>query len=156
MVQNFFPEIGYSIVIPGSRIPSWPWHESMGASVSADLPPHGLDDKFLGIVLCAVFSLEEGNTIQRPGEICCNFECREGPYFYHSINWTCGQDAVFERDHVWMIYQPRNQFMKSKSNSDNAFKHIKASFCLSGASHVVRKCAIRLIYAQNNVIRSRL
>ena len=78
MMQNLFPEIGYCIVIPGSRIPKWPWHESMGASVSADFPPDGLDDSFLGIALCAVFALEEGKTIQRPGEICCNFECGEG------------------------------------------------------------------------------
>ena len=156
MVQNLFPEIGYSIVIPGSRIPKWPWHESMGASVSADLPPDGLDDSFLGIALCAVFALEEGKTIQRPGEICCNFECGEGPYFYQSINWALSQDRVVKRDHVWMIYQPRTQFVKSKSNSANAFKHIKASFSVSGASHVVRKCALHLIYAQNSVIRSRL
>ncbi|RVW64063.1 Toll/interleukin-1 receptor-like protein [Vitis vinifera] len=52
--QKLFPEIGYSILIPGSRIPKWRWHEYMGASVSATLPPHWLDNNFLGLlyVLC--------------------------------------------------------------------------------------------------------
>ncbi|RVW88918.1 TMV resistance protein N [Vitis vinifera] len=154
--QKLFPEIGYSILIPGSRIPKWRWHENMGASVSATLPPHWLDNNFLGVALCAVFALEEGETIQQPGEIRCNFECREGPYFSHSITWTHSGDRVVETDHVCMMYQPRSQFVKSKSTYASVFKHIKASFSLSGASHVVRKCAIRLIYAQNSVIRSRL
>ncbi|KAL6317014.1 hypothetical protein AAG906_026738 [Vitis piasezkii] len=52
--QKLFPEIGYSIVIPGRGIPKWPWHENMGASVSATLPPHWLDNNFLGVALCAV------------------------------------------------------------------------------------------------------
>ncbi|KAL6316812.1 hypothetical protein AAG906_021112 [Vitis piasezkii] len=144
-----FPEIGYSIVIPGSRIPKWRWHENMGASVSATLPPHWLDNNFSGVALCAVFALEEGETIQRPGEIRCNFECREGPYFSHSITWTHSGDRVVETDHVCMMYQPRTQFVKSKSTHASVFKHIKASFSLSGASHEVKKCAIRLIYAPN-------
>ena len=149
MVQELFPEIGYSIVIPGSRIPKWRWHENMGASVSATLPPHWLDNNFSGVALCAVFALEEGETIQRPGEIRCNFECREGPYFSHSITWTHSGDRVVETDHVCMMYQPRSQFVKSKSTYASVFKHIKASFSLSGASHEVKKCAIRLIYAPN-------
>ena len=137
-------------MIPGSRIPKWHWNdESMGPSVSADLPPHGLDDNFLGIALCAVFALEEGKTIQHPGEICCNFECREGPYFYHSISWAHSGDRVVETDHVWMMYQPRTQCLKSQSLFADLFKHIRASFSLSGASHVVKRCAIRLIYAPN-------
>ncbi|XP_034676496.1 probable disease resistance protein At4g19530 [Vitis riparia] len=147
--QKLFPEIGYSIVIPGRGIPKWPWHENMGASVSATLPPHWLDNNFLGVALCAVFALEEGETIQRPGEIRCNFECREGPCFSHSITWTHSGDRIVETDHVCMMYQPRRQFVKSKSTYASVFKHIKASFSLSGASHEVKKCAIRLIYAPN-------
>ncbi|XP_034674478.1 disease resistance protein RPV1-like, partial [Vitis riparia] len=147
--QKLFPEIGYSIVIPGSRIPKWRWHENMGASVSATLPPHWLDNNFSGVALCAVFALEEGETIQRPGEIRCNFECREGPYFSHSITWTHSGDRIVETDHVCMMYQPRSQFVKSNSTYASVFKHIKASFSLSGASHEVKKCAIRLIYAPN-------
>ncbi|XP_034674453.1 disease resistance protein RPV1-like, partial [Vitis riparia] len=123
--QKLFPEIGYSIVIPGSRIPKWRWHENMGASVSATLPPHWLDNNFSGVALCAVFALEEGETIQRPGEIRCNFECREGPYFSHSITWTHSGDRVVETDHVCMMYQPRSQFVKSKSTYASVFKHIR-------------------------------
>ena len=149
MVQELFPEIGYSIVIPGRGIPKWPWHENMGASVSATLPPHWLDNNFLGVALCAVFALEEGETIQQPGEIRCNFECREGPYFSHSITWTHSGDRVVETDHVCMMYQPRTQFVKSKSTHASVFKHIKVSFSLSGASHEVKKSAIRLMYAPN-------
>ncbi|RVW12073.1 Disease resistance-like protein DSC1 [Vitis vinifera] len=55
--RELFPEIGYSIVIPGRGIPKWRWHENMGASVSATLPPHWLDNNFLGVALCAVLHL---------------------------------------------------------------------------------------------------
>ncbi|RVW68287.1 Disease resistance-like protein DSC1 [Vitis vinifera] len=119
--RELFPEIGYSIVIPGRGIPKWRWHENMGASVSATCPHIGL-------------------TITSWGE---------GPYFSHSITWTHSGDRVVETDHVCMMYQPRSQFVKSKSTYASVFKHIKASFSLSGASHEVKKCAIRLIYGPN-------
>ena len=144
MVQNLYPEIGYSIVIPGSRTPKWPWRENMGTSVAINLPTNWLDNKFLGVALYAVFALEEGEINQRPGQINCEFECREGPYFCSSISWTHGRDRVVETNHMWLIYLPHTHFVKSKSSCANVFR-IKACFGLVGAPHVVQKCGISLM-----------
>ncbi|KAL6317019.1 hypothetical protein AAG906_026754 [Vitis piasezkii] len=98
--QNFLPEIEYSIVLPGSTIPEWFQHPSIGSSVTIDLPPNWHNKDFLGFALCSVFSLEEDEIIQGPGLICCNFEFKEGPYLSSSISWTHSGDRVVETDHI--------------------------------------------------------
>ena len=151
-MQNFLPEIEYSIVLPGSTIPEWFQHPSIGSSVTIDLPPNWHNKDFLGFALCSVFSLEEDEIFQGPGQICCNFEFREGPYLSSSISWTHSGDRVVETDHIWLVYQPGAKLMISKTSSLNKFKKITAYFSLSGASHVMKNCGIHLIYAQDKKV----
>ncbi|KAL6316820.1 hypothetical protein AAG906_021120 [Vitis piasezkii] len=136
--QNFLPEIEYSIVLPGSTIPEWFQHPSIGSSVTIELPRNWHNEEFLGFALCCVFSLEEDEIIQGPGLICCNFEFKEGPYLSSSISWTHSGDRVVETDHIWLVYQPGVKLMIPKSSSLNKFRKITAYFSLSGASHVVK------------------
>ncbi|KAL6316810.1 hypothetical protein AAG906_021110 [Vitis piasezkii] len=150
--QNFLPEIEYNIVLPGSTIPEWFQHPSIGSSVTIDLPPNWHNKDFLGFALCSVFSLEEDEIIQGPGLICCNFEFREGPYLSSSISWTHSGDRGVETDHIWLVYQPGAKLMIPKSSSLNKFRKITAYFSLSGASHVVKNCGIHLIYARDKKV----
>ncbi|KAL6316798.1 hypothetical protein AAG906_021098 [Vitis piasezkii] len=150
--QNFLPEIEYSIFLPGSTIPEWFQHPSIGSSVTIDLPPNWHNKDFLGFALCSVFSLEEDEIIQGPGLICCNFEFKEGPYLSSSISWTHSGDRVVETDHIWLVYQPGAKLMIPKSSSLNKFRKITAYFSLSGASHVVKNCGIHLIYARDKKV----
>ncbi|RVW68286.1 TMV resistance protein N [Vitis vinifera] len=123
--QNFLPEIEYSIVLPGSTIPEWFQHPSIGSSVTIELPPNWHNKDFLGFALCSVFSLEEDEIIQGPGQICCNFEFREGPYLSSSISWTHSGDRVVETDHIWLVYQPSAKLMISKISSLNKFRKLQ-------------------------------
>ncbi|XP_019073409.2 disease resistance protein RPV1-like [Vitis vinifera] len=150
--QNFLPEIEYSIVLPGSTIPEWFQHPSIGSSETIELPPNWHNKDFLGFALCSVFTLEEDEIIQGPGQICCNFKFREGPYLSSSISWTHSGDRVVETDHIWLVYQPGAKLMISKTSSLNKFKKITAYFSLSGASHVMKNCGIHLIYAQDKKV----
>ncbi|XP_034674451.1 disease resistance protein RPV1-like [Vitis riparia] len=150
--QNLLPEIEYSIVLPGSTIPEWFQHPSIGSSVTIELPPNWHNKDFLGFALCSVLSLEEDEIIQGPGQICCNFEFREGPYLSSSISWTHSGDRVVETDHIWLAYQPGAKLMISKISSLNKFRKITAYFSLSGASHVMKKCGIHLIYARDKKV----
>ena len=151
-MQNFLPEIEYSIVLPGSTIPEWFQHPSIGSSVTIDLPPNWHNKDFLGFALCSVLSLEEDEIIQGPGLICCNFEFKEGPYLSSSISWTHSGDRVVETDHIWLVYQPGAKLMIPKSSTLNKFRKITAYFSLSGASHVVKNCGIHLIYARDKKV----
>ncbi|KAJ9705766.1 hypothetical protein PVL29_003730 [Vitis rotundifolia] len=152
--QNFLPEIEYSIVLPGSTIPEWFQHPSIGSSVTIELPPKWHNKDFLGFALCSVFSLEEDEIIQGSGLICCNFEFREGPYLSSSVSWTHSGDRVIETDHIWLVYQPGAKLMIPKSSSLNKFRKITAYFSLSGASHVVKNCGIHLIYARDKKVNN--
>ncbi|KAJ9675853.1 hypothetical protein PVL29_024687 [Vitis rotundifolia] len=152
--QNFLPEIEYSIVLPGSTIPEWFQHPSIGSSVTIELPPNWHNKDFLGFALCSVFSLEEDEIIQGSGLICCNSEFREGPYLSSSISWTHSGDRVIETDHIWLVYQPGAKLMIPKSSSLNKFRKITAYFSLSGASHVVKNCGIHLIYARDKKVNN--
>ncbi|RVW88878.1 TMV resistance protein N [Vitis vinifera] len=51
--QNFLPEIEYSIVLPGSTIPEWFQHPSIGSSVTIELPRNWHNEEFLGFALCS-------------------------------------------------------------------------------------------------------
>ncbi|XP_034674452.1 disease resistance protein RPV1-like [Vitis riparia] len=151
--QNFLPEIEYSIVLPGSTIPEWFQHLSIGPSVTLELPPNWHNNDFLGFALCSVFSLEEDEIIQGPGhQIYCNFEFREGPYLSSSISWTHSGGRVVETDHMWLVYQPSAQLMIPKCSSLYKFRKITAYFSLSGESHVMKNCGIHLIYARDKKV----
>ncbi|KAL6316799.1 hypothetical protein AAG906_021099 [Vitis piasezkii] len=124
------------------KLHQWFQHPSIGSSVTIELPPNWHNKDFLGFALCSVFSLEEDEIIQGPGQICCN----------SSISWTHSGDRVVETDHIWLVYQPGAKLMISKTSSLNKFKKITAYFSLSGASHVMKNCGIHLIYAQDKKV----
>ena len=45
----------YEIIIPGSVIPKWFSHQSIGAEVTITLPSSHLCDEWMGIAVCVVF-----------------------------------------------------------------------------------------------------
>ncbi|KAL6316791.1 hypothetical protein AAG906_021091 [Vitis piasezkii] len=51
--QNFLPEIEYSVVLPGSTIPEWFQHPSIGSSVTIELPRNWHNEEFLGFAVCS-------------------------------------------------------------------------------------------------------
>ena len=90
----------YHIVIPGSVIPKWFSHQSIGAEVTITLPSSHLCDEWMGIAVCIVFcSLPHPQIDDRS-----TLEC------YLMVN---GKDMsslpikigfVALSDHIWLLY----------------------------------------------------
>ncbi|RVW98987.1 TMV resistance protein N [Vitis vinifera] len=136
--QNFLPEIEYSIVLPGSTIPEWFQHPSIGSSVTIELPPNGITRTSWVLLYALCSHLRRMKSFKALVSFVCNFEFREGPYLSSSISWTHSGDRVIETDHIWLVYQPGAKLMMPNSSRLNKFRKITAYFSLSGASHVVK------------------
>ena len=69
MMQGHFlgPVSSYDAIIPGSSIPAWFIHQSMGSSVKIELPYNWCNIKFIGLAACFVVDNREefsGNVFQ--------------------------------------------------------------------------------------------
>ncbi|KAJ9675881.1 hypothetical protein PVL29_024713 [Vitis rotundifolia] len=52
------PDNIFDAIVPGSSVPEWFIHQSMGSSVTVELPPHCYNTKLMGLAVCAVFDAD--------------------------------------------------------------------------------------------------
>ena len=69
----------YNNVLYGSTIPEWFIHQSVGCSVTVELPPHWYNTKLMGLAVWAVFN--SNITMGELGEFLC-FSVNESGSFY--------------------------------------------------------------------------
>ncbi|XP_059590540.1 disease resistance protein RPV1 [Vitis vinifera] len=148
LMQKLFENIAFSIVFPGSGIPEWIWHQSVGSSIKIELPTDWYNDDFLGFALCSVLE-------QLPERIICHLNSDVFYYgdlkdFGHDFHWK-GNHVGSE--HVWLGHQPCSQLRLFQFNDPNDWNHIEISFEAahrfnSSASNVVKKCGVCLIYTE--------
>ncbi|XP_034674890.1 disease resistance protein RPV1-like [Vitis riparia] len=149
LMQKLFENIAFSIVFPGSGIPEWIWHQSVGSSIKIELPTDWYNDDFLGFALCSVLE-------QLPERIICHLNSDVFDYgdlkdFGHDFHWKGNHVGA---EHVWLGYQPCSQLRLFQFNDPNDWNHIEISFEAahrfnSSASNVVKKCGVCLIYAED-------
>ncbi|XP_034674393.1 disease resistance protein RUN1-like [Vitis riparia] len=149
LMQKLFENIAFSIVFPGSGIPEWIWHQSVGSSIKIELPTDWYNDDFLGFALCSVLE-------QLPERIICHFNSDVFYYgdlkdFGHDFHWKGNHVGA---EHVWLGYQPCSQLRLFQFNDPNDWNPIEISFEAahrfnSSASNVVKKCGVCLIYAED-------
>ncbi|KAJ9675809.1 hypothetical protein PVL29_024652 [Vitis rotundifolia] len=99
--QKIFENVAYSMILHGSGIPKWIWHQSMGSFVKIKLPTDWYDDDFLGFAVCSVLE-------HLPDRIICHLSPDTLDYgelidFGHDFHCK-GSDVSSE--HVWLGYQP--------------------------------------------------
>ncbi|RVW88931.1 TMV resistance protein N [Vitis vinifera] len=124
VMQKFLENIAFSIVFPGSEIPEWMWHEFL--------------EHFPGRITCHLNSDVLGY-----GKIMKDFG-----HDLHSKGNNVGSK------HVWLGYQPLAQLRLLPFIDPNDLSQIEISFeatnrFSSRASNVVKKCGVRLIYAED-------
>ena len=103
------------VVIPGSEVPNWFRHQSVGASINLEVPSY-LFKQFRGIALCAVFGTPQHRPPNHPSyELCldCYFKVNgnyssSGPFTRVSVE----SEYMVESDHCWFMYLLPNCYFK--------------------------------------------
>jgi hypothetical protein len=130
-----------TIVIPGSEIPEWFSHLSMGPEVNIKLHYSHLCNDFMGIAFCAVTSSKKhfswsfivnGKEIHRGG---CSMGTIESDHIFLAC---CSTRALGDR------------FSKSLVENDaNGFCQIGIRFQMDFQNKGVKKCGVRLLYKKD-------
>ena len=150
------PQNEYKACIPGSKIPEWFRHKSVGCSVNIVLPPHWYNTKLMGMAFCVVFNFKGAmdgflGTEPSPFGVVCYLN---DDYFVHtslnSMSTPPEGSRFIESDHTLFGYKclagieicVGNWFRKLSGS-------VVASFELTGSDGEVKKCGVRLVYEED-------
>ncbi|KAL0791040.1 hypothetical protein Bca101_007286 [Brassica carinata] len=159
-----------AVCFPGSDIPSWFCHQSMGSSIETNLLPHWCNNKFIGASLGVVvtFKDHEGRHANRLSVRCkCRFQNRNGQSISFSFclgagNESCGSSCHEPRklgsDHVFISFNNCNVPVfqwNEEINDGNRCRPTSASFEFYLTDGTERKlerckvtrCGMSLLYA---------
>nr|POE58301.1 disease resistance protein rps4 [Quercus suber] len=134
----------YNIVIPGSEIPEWFSHQSMGNEVKIKQPSHL--NKKVGIAICVVFCTHyvvPNQIYSLPCSLTVN-----GKILLAS---SCSLIDKVLSNHLWLVYlTPQfldKKFNKLLSEGDaNGFSQIGIELGTKDSIWEVKKCGLRVIY----------
>ncbi|KAJ9687191.1 hypothetical protein PVL29_015872 [Vitis rotundifolia] len=135
-LRTFASRIPYDAVVPGSSIPEWFTDQSVGCSVTVELPPHWYNTRLMGLAVCAVF---HPNISKDKFGRSAYFSMNESGGF--SIDNTASMHFS-KADHIWLGYRSLFGVVFSRS-----IDHLEVSFSESiRTGEVVKKCGVRLVF----------
>nr|POE82527.1 disease resistance protein rps4 [Quercus suber] len=144
----------YHIVIPGSVIPKWFIHQSMGAKVNIKVETSShLRDEWMGIAVCVVFSCLPHHHINNYCD--CEITSRlivNGK----EMNATTGTiRMVGLSDHIWLFYLLPQYYVRREDIKlleefeENEFSQIGIQIEKYGPFMEVKKCGFRMVYKKD-------
>jgi hypothetical protein len=146
------------LIIPGSEIPKWFSHQSVGASLNLQVPLEGCNNNnWEGIVVCPVFVLRQHNPFVEDINLRCRFKSNGNQF--ESVGIVFSKDfGKIESYHLWITYYPSStlefEFKSSKqelSQRDaNGFNQIEIEFTSNCPDLEVTKIGAHLVYKQDN------
>ena len=150
--------IDSGLLIPGSEIPKWFSHQSVGASMNLQVPLEGCNNNnWEGIVVCTVFVLRQHNPFAKIFDLHCRFKSNGNVFEAISIGLS-EEFGKIESFHLWMLYirssYLESEFKRSKEvfgqRDANGFNQIEIEFGSFCPDLEVTKIGAHLVYKQDN------
>ncbi|XP_062000729.1 TMV resistance protein N-like isoform X2 [Rosa rugosa] len=152
----------FQIVIPGSNIPEWFSHQSVGCSLSVSLPAHWNNRRCLGFALCAVFVLHKHHRVDKlyidefktfkatHHLICClKLDGRKLQVYGRQPAFRFSEEfCQVKSDHLWLFYVSRDKYFGAEW-WHNSCSQLEFLFKTRGPGLKLKKCGVRLIYEQD-------
>ncbi|XP_021800414.1 TMV resistance protein N-like [Prunus avium] len=134
----------FEIVTPGREIPEWFSNQSLGDSVTVELP---LDSctTWMGIALCAAFEVQADLSEFHYFQISCPLQGMRLPGVFTEY-FKIG-DVV--SNHLWVIYVSRKLFEKICRQTKVFFTTYYSQDRIRWEKFCVKKCGFRLVHEQD-------
>ena len=135
MVQGLSnPRPGFGIAIPGNEIPGWFNHQSMGSSISVQVPSWSM-----GFVACVAFSAYGVSP-----SLFCHFKANGRENYPSPMYISCNSIQVLS-PHIWLFYLSFDHLKELKEWKHESFSNIELSFHSSQPGVKVKNCGVCLL-----------
>ena len=140
-----YPDNRYDLVIPGSEIPEWFTHQTMGDEANIK-EPSNLCNEWMGIALCVVFHSHPHHQVQnQPGRLGFWFTANGKRRF--PLNITI---PYILSDHLWLLYLSPSYYKQNAIKllwecDANGFAQIGIKIDNKGTSLEVKKLGFRMV-----------
>ncbi|EEF30442.1 leucine-rich repeat-containing protein, putative [Ricinus communis] len=159
MLRNYLqglsnPKPGFDIIIPGSEIPDWLSHQSLGdCSISIELPPVWCDSKWMGFALCAVYVIYQEPALNFIDMDLTCFIKIKGHTWCHELDYSFAEMELVGSDQVWLFFLSRYEFLGIDCQGvAKTSSHAEVMFKAHGVGLYVKKFGVRLVYQQDVLV----
>lgn len=151
MLREYFQESTkkerFDVVIPGSEVPNWFRHQSVGASINLEVPLY-LFKQFRGIALCAVFGPPHQHCPPNT-HLMCLFKANGNLLMGFPFPRFSEEVDRIESDHRWFMYLLPNYFPKLFHRQE-FFQIADGSSCQLEIEFegLIKKCGAHMVYEE--------
>lgn len=157
LTQEYTYGPGDHVCYSGNETPGWFEFQSTGSHTNLELQPGWFSNKFLGFALCAVVSFPGNNHESQKQDfgVWCDFKFKtelDGDWEV-AAELSVGRICYVESDHVILGYHFRtygedHYVYRNDTAVDCQFHFYLVDLQSSERIEMVKKCGIRLLYAQ--------
>nr|XP_023929585.1 disease resistance-like protein DSC1 [Quercus suber] len=132
----------FHIIIDGFDIPSWLTHQSVGNSISIELPSNWCNCNWMGFAICASASASKWKRI---GVRACVIALGDTPQNNYVSKLLFGTMSC--KDSIWLLYLSRDNWFATVGNGECS--QIKVIFETDDLAVHVWECGVSLVYEQD-------
>ncbi|XP_050254552.1 disease resistance protein RPV1-like [Quercus robur] len=140
----------YAIIFPGSKIPKWFRHQSIGAEVNIKEPFSRLCNEWMGIAVCVVFCSHPHHQIPNGDSLSC-WLVANGKKMSSAPN--TGHIVVLS-DHIWLLYLLPQYYQEKQIKllwecDANGFIRVGIRIMTHCSVFEVKRCGFRMVYKKD-------